>query len=165
MVLFMSEVPVLPLERVFSAPEFSIFAFQMVLFVCELPVFSFELSVCLLEAAVLGLEGVMLALESRVLAFKTLHLTLQRGVELFFASEITDFEFSELSAARLGRGSNVAGSVHGGSRLVTMAAAVVFVVFAVFTMFVVVRDGLSNDRCNGSSSENECDGKFDLNHF
>ena len=26
-------------------------------------------------------------------------------------------------------------------------------------------DGLSNDRCDGSSSENECNGKFDLNHF
>ena len=25
-------------------------------------------------------------------------------------------------------------------------------------------DGVGNSRCDGSSSENECNGKFDLNH-
>ena len=30
---------------------------------------------------------------------------------------------------------------------------------------VTFRERMSNDRCNGSSSKNECDGKFDLNHF
>ena len=33
-----------------------------------------------------------------------------------------------------------------------------------FTKFNLI-NGLSNDRCNGSSSENECNGKFNLNHF
>ena len=44
------------------------------------------------------------------------------------------------------------------------AAIFVMTMTAEFTTFT---DGLSNDRCNinGSSSENECNGKFDLNHF
>ena len=43
--------------------------------------------------------------------------------------------------------------------VVVMMAAMTNVSFTTFT------DGLSNDRCDGSSSKNECDGKFDLNHF
>ena len=31
--------------------------------------------------------------------------------------------------------------------------------------FTTFMDGLSNDRCDGSSSKNECNVKFDLNHF
>jgi len=137
----------------------------------EVLVFSFELSVFLSEVAVLGLEGVMCALESSVLAFKSVHLTLKRGVELFFASEITDFEFNELPAAGLGRGSNVGacGIVNGRRAVLTIAAATMFSVSTVFTMFamfaITFRDGLSNDRSNGSSSKNECNGKFDLDHF
>jgi transposase-like protein len=43
-------------------------------------------------------------------------------------------------------------------------ATVVMKMTAEFTTFTY---RLSNDRCNinGSSSENECNGKFDLNHF
>ena len=31
--------------------------------------------------------------------------------------------------------------------------------------FIAFACGLSNDGCNGSSSENECNGKLDLGHF
>ena len=53
------------------------------------------------------------------------------------------------------------------------AALVVVVVVGVGVMTDVARklttvtftDGLSSDRCDGSSSKNECNGEFDLNHF
>ena len=53
--------------------------------------------------------------------------------------------------------------------LTFMAAFVVVVVMMTdmarkFTTVTFV-DGISNDRCDGSSSKNECNGKFDLNHF
>jgi hypothetical protein len=34
-----------------------------------------------------------------------------------------------------------------------------------FTFMFTVTDGKSNDRRDGSSSKNECNGKLDLNHF
>jgi hypothetical protein len=176
MVFLVRKPPVCALEIAFSAPKFSIFVFQMVLFLSEVPVFLFEISVCLLEAAVLALEGGVLAEESVVLTFKTSHLALKRGIELFFTSKltskITDFEFNELSATKLGRGSSIGGYVNGMAAFAVLALAVF--TFTVLTLFAVavttttstiLGDGLSNDGCNGSSSKNECDGKFDLNHF
>ena len=38
--------------------------------------------------------------------------------------------------------------------------------FEFTTMFTVIQtDGKSNDRCDGSSNKNECNGNFDLDHF
>ena len=43
-----------------------------------------------------------------------------------------------------------------------MVVVVVTVVTDVSTTFMY---GLSNNRCDGSSSKNECNREFDLNHF
>ena len=56
--------------------------------------------------------------------------------------------------------------------VLTFTAALVVVVGVVGVMTDVARklttvtftDGLSSDRCDGSSSKNECNGEFDLNH-
>ena len=52
--------------------------------------------------------------------------------------------------------------------MVTFMAAVVVVAVVmteVARKFTTFTDGMSNDRCDGSSNKNECNGKFDLNHF
>jgi hypothetical protein len=46
--------------------------------------------------------------------------------------------------------------------LVTVVAAMTDVTGVFMFKF---RYGLSNDGCDGSSSKNECNRKFDLNHF
>jgi hypothetical protein len=56
--------------------------------------------------------------------------------------------------------------------VLTFTAALVVVVGVMGVMTDVARklttvtftDGLSSDRCDGSSSKNECNGEFDLNH-
>jgi hypothetical protein len=70
--------------------------------------------------------------------------------------------------------------VNGGTIVVVNGGAIVVVVVVVVVMVVAAmtdlagvflfstfkfRNGLSNDGCDGSSSKNECNGKFDLNHF
>ena len=53
--------------------------------------------------------------------------------------------------------------------LVTIAETAVVVTRTTFTpsleWFDTITDGVSDDRCNGSSSKNKCNGKLDLNHF
>ena len=49
-----------------------------------------------------------------------------------------------------------------GSLRMVVVVVVVTVVTDVSTTFMY---GLSNDRCDGSSSKNECNREFDLNHF
>jgi hypothetical protein len=71
----------------------------MVLFMLKVSNLSFESSVCLLELAVLILEGLVCALESQILTFKFFHLFLERGHELLFTSEITDFELISVPPA------------------------------------------------------------------
>jgi hypothetical protein len=49
----------------------------------------------------------------------------------------------------------------------TVVVVVVVMMMAAMTdvAFTLLTYGLSNDRCDGSSSENECNGMLDLNHF
>ena len=51
--------------------------------------------------------------------------------------------------------------------LVVVVVGVVGVMTDVARKFTTVTftDGLSSNRCDGSSSKNECNGEFDLNHF
>jgi len=50
--------------------------------------------------------------------------------------------------------------------VVAVVAVVAMVVAAVTDVaFTTFTNGLSDDGCDGSSSENECNGEFDLNHF
>jgi len=79
---------------------------------------------------------------------------------------LTNFElFVELPASRW----CIAGGVRGGSRLVVAVVTVMVVVVMMglsgLEGFTTFTNGLRNDRCNGSSSENECNGKLDLDHF
>jgi hypothetical protein len=82
----------------------------------------------------------------------------------------TDLQINELSATILGRGSGVVSLFAVFTMFAFTVLTFTMFVFAVFTATlaltkVTFRDGMSNDGCNGSSSKNECDGKFDLNHF
>jgi hypothetical protein len=57
-----------------------------------------------------------------------------------------------------------------GSLGATMVVAVAVMVVVVFfgasrERFGTFSNGISNNRCNGSSSKNECNRKFNLNHF
>jgi len=50
--------------------------------------------------------------------------------------------------------------------VVAVVAVVAMVVAAVTDVaFTSFTNGLSDDGCDGSSSDNECNGEFDLNHF
>jgi len=49
--------------------------------------------------------------------------------------------------------------------MVVVVVAVMAAMTNVAGIFTTFRDGNSNDRCDGSSSKNECNGEFDLNHF
>jgi hypothetical protein len=49
----------------------------------------------------------------------------------------------------------------------TTSVMVTFTDFEIVNKFSAggsLTNGVSNDRCDGSNSKNECDGKFDLNH-
>ena len=48
---------------------------------------------------------------------------------------------------------------------VMMMVMMMGVISDVACKFIAFACGLSNDGCNGSSSENECNGKLDLSHF
>jgi hypothetical protein len=57
-------------------------------------------------------------------------------------------------------------------KVTTLAVAVVVATVTMFLfvtnleiIYVIEGNGLCNDRCDGSSSKNECNGEFDLNHF
>jgi hypothetical protein len=54
-----------------------------------------------------------------------------------------------------------------GTTIVVAVAVMVVVVvfFASRERFGTFSNGISNDRCNGSSSEDECNREFNLNHF
>jgi hypothetical protein len=71
-----------------------------------------------------------------------------------------------LSARRRG---SVSGCVLWGRLGATVVVVAVVVVVTMFfasgERFATFTNRLSNDRCDGSSSKNECNGKFDLNHF
>jgi hypothetical protein len=47
----------------------------------------------------------------------------------------------------------------------SLEAVVVVVVTTMGDAVFMITNGMRNDRRNGSSSKNECNGKFDLNHF
>jgi hypothetical protein len=49
--------------------------------------------------------------------------------------------------------------------VVTVMVVVVVMGLSGLEGFTTFTNGLRNDRCNGSSSENECNGKLDLDHF
>ena len=48
---------------------------------------------------------------------------------------------------------------------VMMMVMMMGVISDVACKFIAFACGLSNNGCNGSSSENECNGKLDLSHF
>jgi len=72
-----------------------------------------------------------------------------------------NLEFIEELASRRG----LRGGVSGRRLSNGFVVVVVMTTMTDVAMFATFTDGLSNDRCDGSSSENECNGKFDLNHF
>jgi hypothetical protein len=70
-----------------------------------------------------------------------------------------------LPTFRRGARGTVVGCVSRRTTLVTMAAVVVPTFIPSLEGFETFTDGVSNDRCNGSSSKNKCNGKLNLNHF
>jgi len=67
-----------------------------------------------------------------------------------------------LAARRLG---SIRGWVLRSGNLSVVVMVVVVVGATMTDVFTTFTYGLSNDGCDGSSSKNECNGEFDLNHF